>query len=80
MTLQRSDNLITMKLEKKAKKQKLNRGKYFLIYLFLCFSGARLSEVLSINDEKILTEETMRLRQTYKRKRKSYERYSASKL
>ena len=34
---------------KKAKR--LNRGKYFLTYLFLRFTGARLSEVLSINDE-----------------------------
>jgi len=43
------------------KGKKTNRGKYFLTFLFLRFSGARLSEVLSINDEKIVTGETMRL-------------------
>jgi len=37
-------------VEKKAKKT--NRERYFLAFLFLRFSGARLSEVLSINDEK----------------------------
>jgi len=35
---------------KKAKK--VSRGRYFLTYLFLRFSGARLSEILSINDAR----------------------------
>jgi len=55
---------------KKAKKP--NRGKYFLTYLFLRFSGARLSEVLSIDDEKDIDWRNNEVKiRTYKTRRKN---------
>ncbi len=55
---------------KKAKKP--NRGRYFLTYLFLRFSGTRLSEVLSIDDEKDIDWRNNEVKiRTYKTRRKN---------
>jgi len=55
---------------KKAKK--VNRGRYFLTYLFLRFSGARLSEVLSIDDTRDIDWRNNEVKiRTYKTRRKN---------
>jgi len=58
--------------EARKKAKKPNRGRYFLTYLFLRFSGARLSEVLSIDNEKHIDWRNNEVKiRTYKTRRKN---------